>query len=271
MTALSIIIPLIVLSLGMAAAWAIQRKTGNSGWVDTVWSALTGLAAIIGLTLSGSITTPHGMVGALMLVLWAGRLAIHIGGRSRFSGEDPRYAALIEEWGDNASSQLFKFLQIQAVVSTVLVVSVVAAGSAGSRDASMSGFDVAALAIAVIAILGEGMADRQLSEYRSENRSYKGICDIGLWRWSRHPNYFFEWLFWCSWPVMALSGGPLHVGLALLAPALMYWLLVHVSGIPPLEKHMLASRGERFRIYQARTNAFFPGPPRPFDTKETAK
>ncbi|MCD2173475.1 DUF1295 domain-containing protein [Rhizobium sp. C4] len=268
MNALSLIIPLIFLSLGMAAAWAVQRKTGNSGWVDMAWSALTGLAAIIGLAFAGVLTTGPGLMATLILALWAGRLAIHIGGRSRLAGEDPRYAALIEEWGDKAPQQLFKFLQIQAVVSFVLVISVLAATTGTT---ALTNFHYAALAIAAIAILGEAVSDRQLSEFRRENKGFKGICDIGLWRWSRHPNYFFEWLYWCAWGVMALASGPVAIVLALLAPALMYYLLVHVSGIPPLEKHMLASRGELFRLYQMRVNAFFPGPTRPLVLKETVK
>jgi steroid 5-alpha reductase family enzyme len=269
MSVLSIAIPLVILSLGMAAAWAVQRRTGNSGWVDMAWSALTGLAAIVGVALSGMISTGAGIMASVMLLLWAGRLAIHIGGRSRLAGEDPRYAALIEEWGDKAPSQLFKFLQIQALVSFVLVVSVLSASTA--PDGKLTGFHIAAFVIAVIAICGEALSDRQLEEFRRENREFKGICDLGLWRWSRHPNYFFEWLYWCAWPVMAFATGPISVLLALLAPALMYYLLVHVSGIPPLEKHMLASRGERFRLYQARVNAFFPGPPHPLNLKETVK
>lgn len=269
MTVLSLAIPLVLLSLGMAAAWLVQRRTGNSGWVDMAWSALTGLAAIVGIAISGGLSSAPGMMAAAILVLWAGRLAVHIGGRSRLSGEDPRYAALMEEWGDKAPSQLFKFLQIQAFVSVVLVISVLAAAS--GKTGSINGYHIAALLIALVAICGEALADRQLAQFKSENREIKGICDTGLWRWSRHPNYFFEWLYWCAWPVMALSAGPVAVVLALLAPALMYYLLVHVSGIPPLEKHMLASRGERFRLYQARVNAFFPGPPHPLKLKESVK
>ena len=269
MNALSLIVPLVFLSLGMAGAWAVQRKTGNSGWVDMAWSALTGLAAIIGLALSGKLNTGPGLLAAVILALWAGRLAIHIGGRSRLAGEDPRYAALIEEWGDKAPQQLFKFLQIQAAVSFILALSVLAATTAAD---TLTPLHFTALAIAVIAVVGEALSDRQLSDFRRENKGFKGICDVGLWRWSRHPNYFFEWLYWCAWPVMALStGSPLVIAASLLAPALMYYLLVHVSGIPPLEKHMLASRGERFRQYQMRVNAFFPGPPRPLNLKETAK
>ena len=90
------------------------------------------------------------------------------------------------------------------------------------------------------------------------------ICDVGLWGWSRHPNYFFEWFGWLAYPLLAIdSGGGYPWGWAALAgPACMYWLLVHVSGIPPLEAHMLEYRRDEFRAYQARTNAFFPAPPR---------
>jgi steroid 5-alpha reductase family enzyme len=89
-------------------------------------------------------------------------------------------------------------------------------------------------------------------------------CDVGLWGWSRHPNYFFEWLGWLAYPLLAidLSGAYLWGWAALLGPACMYWLLVHVSGIPPLEAHMLERRRDEFRAHQARTNAFFPAPPR---------
>ena len=90
------------------------------------------------------------------------------------------------------------------------------------------------------------------------------ICDVGLWGWSRHPNYFFEWFGWLAYPLLAIDlGGAYPWGfVALAGPVCMYWLLVHVSGIPPLEAHMLERRRDEFRAYQARTNAFFPAPPR---------
>ena len=90
------------------------------------------------------------------------------------------------------------------------------------------------------------------------------ICDVGLWGYSRHPNYFFEWLVWVAFAIIAIAPvGHYPWGwFGLAAPVLMYVLLVHVSGIPPLEAHMLRSRGDAFRLYQARVNAFWPGPPR---------
>jgi steroid 5-alpha reductase family enzyme len=107
------------------------------------------------------------------------------------------------------------------------------------------------------------LSDRQLARFVADPRNAGGICDTGLWAWSRHPNYFFEFLGWCGWPLFAFDPDWPVGWLAVLAPVLMYWLLVHVSGIPPLEQVMLASRGDAFRKYQSRTSAFFPMPPPP--------
>jgi len=121
--------------------------------------------------------------------------------------------------------------------------------------------DFLGLALLAAAVLGEAAADAQLARFARDNSGRKAVCDVGLWAWSRHPNYFFEWLFWCAWPLLSLSSS-VSTFASLLAPALMYWLLVHVSGIPPLEDHMLRTRGDKFRILQRRVNAFFPGPRR---------
>ena len=115
-----------------------------------------------------------------------------------------------------------------------------------------------------VAIAGEGLSDWQLQTFKANPANKGGINDVGLWRFSRHPNYFFETFGWLAYPVLAidLTGAYPWGFAALVAPACMYWLLVYVSGIPPLEQHMLRTRGDRFRAYQRRTNAFFPGPVR---------
>ena len=122
--------------------------------------------------------------------------------------------------------------------------------------------DLIGLATLLAAIVGEAIADWQLRVFKSDPANRKAVCDVGLWRWSRHPNYFFEWLSWLAYPIIAidLAGHNLFGWLALAAPVCMYWVLVHVSGIPPLEDHMLCSRGEAFRAYQKRTRPFFPLP-----------
>ena len=101
--------------------------------------------------------------------------------------------------------------------------------------------DLVGLATLMVAIVGEAIADRQLRAFKGDPANRNAVCDIGLWRWSRHPNYFFEWLSWLAYPIIAIdfAGYNPYGWLALAAPACMYWVLVHVSGIPPLEDHML--------------------------------
>jgi steroid 5-alpha reductase family enzyme len=244
------------LSLAMVGAWAIQRATGLSGWIDTVWSFAVGVGGIIAAVFA------HGDIDrriAILIVItaWALRLGSHIGSRTRGAAEDPRYAKFIEEWGKSASLRLFLFLQIQALAAFILVLAVYLA--AVNNAAFPRSLDLLAAAIALFALIGEAVSDVQLARFRKTPEAKTDVCEIGLWRYSRHPNYFFEWLFWCCWPLFAISGS-VWTWSSLLAPLLMYLLLVHVSGIPPLEDHMLRSRGEKFRALQRRVNAFFPGP-----------
>ena len=122
--------------------------------------------------------------------------------------------------------------------------------------------DLIGLTILSAAIVGEAVADQQLRTFKSDPANRKAVCDVGLWRWSRHPNYFFEWLSWLAYPIIAIDfAGQNPFGwLALAAPVCMYWVLVHVSGIPPLEEHMLRSRGEAFRALSKANASFFPLP-----------
>lgn len=254
------IVPLVVialfLSLAMTGAWGIQRATGMSGWIDTIWSFAVGAGGVIAALMAEGPWARR-MLALGVIVLWALRLGGHIGARTRGGGEDPRYEKLIKDWGERAGLRLFLFLQVQALAAFVLVLAVYLAAS---NPAEFPRFiDMAALLVAVVALCGEALSDHQLSRFRKTPQAKTDVCETGLWRYSRHPNYFFEWLFWCAWPLVALSAFGWS-WLSLLAPLLMYVLLVHVSGIPPLEEHMLRSRGVKFRALQARVNAFFPGP-----------
>ncbi|AMN40820.1 DUF1295 domain-containing protein [Rhodoplanes sp. Z2-YC6860] len=269
MTALALIIGLIAiaasLSLIMSLAWAVEQRTGNSGWIDTVWTfglGGTGVASAL-LSLPGeTFIAPRQWLVAAMTFAWALRLGAHIARRSASRADDPRYAKLRNQWGDRASWQMWILLQKQAVVTVPMALSVWLA--AHNPVPGLRAQDLAGLLIVVIAIAGETLADSQLRAFTRNQENRGAVCDVGLWRWSRHPNYFFEWLAWLAYPVIAveLSGSYPAGWLALAAPACMYWLLVYVSGIPPLEEHMMETRGQAFRDYQARTNVFFPGPAR---------
>ncbi|MDI9847487.1 DUF1295 domain-containing protein [Rhodoblastus sp. 17X3] len=251
------------LNLAMALAWLVRMRTGRSGWIDTIWSAATGLvAAILALApCSGAAPCGRGALAAGLVAVWSARLAGHIFSRTRGAGDDPRYAALAQEWGADFPRRLFAFLQIQAAAALPLVGAVALAARAPRPFPDV--FDLAGVVVAATALCGEALADSQLSQFRRAAPA-RGICEIGLWKYSRHPNYFFEFLFWCAWPLLALDfSGAFPQGLlALAAPAFIYWLLVHVSGVPPLEKHLRASRGAAFEAYTRRVNVFFPGPRR---------
>ena len=262
----SIGLMLVALSILMTGAWVIQQRTGNSGWVDTIWTFSVGLvgAGSALWPLGNSTSNARQWLVAALVAIWSLRLGTHIAVRTAGISDDPRYAAFAKEWGLAAPRRMFVFLQNQALGSVPLVFAIFVAAHfphPGLRPQDYLGVVILALGIG-----GEALADRQLKRFRENPRHQGLVCDAGLWRWSRHPNYFFEWLGWLAYPVIAIS--PDYAlsypwgWASLLAPAFMYWILVHVTGIPPLEAQMLRSRGERYRAYQARTSIFFPLPPR---------
>jgi steroid 5-alpha reductase family enzyme len=257
----------VFLSVAMAGAWLVARKPGQSGWTDVFWTFATGAAGVlvaVGLPSVGALAHPalparQGLVAALAAI-WALRLGLHIAARTRHHGDDPRYAALREEWGPRFPLRLFMFLQVQAAAALLLVVSIVLA--AHNPAPQLGWGDALGAVILMGSIFGEGAADRQLRRFRANPANRGQVCDQGLWSLSRHPNYFFEWLGWTAYAVIALAPAayPATAWLALIGPVFMYVLLVHVSGVPPLEEHMLKSRGPEFRAYQARVSAFWPIP-----------
>lgn len=258
-----LVLAAIALSLIMTAAWALVVSGAKSGWVDAIWTFAVGaVGAIAALTTISSweAHAPRQWLVAALIALWSLRLGLHIVSRTLNGGEDPRYATLRKEWGDGYRARLFWFLQIQAAAALVLVVTALIASK--NPAAALGLGDMLGVIVLAIAIIGEGVADAQLARFRRTNAGSGRVCDIGLWGLSRHPNYFFEWLVWVAFAVIAIDlAGQYWWGLiALAGPAFMYWLLVHVSGIPPLEQHMLRSRGDAFRDYQQRVNAFWPGP-----------
>lgn len=268
MNAWQVLLALIVISAGLSAimtgAWLIQQRTGNSGWVDTVWTFGLGVVGVTGVLapIANAGWQPRQIVVAVFVAVWASRLGLHIAWRSAKISDDPRYADLIKGWGKDAPRQMFWLLQKQALVSIPLALSMFLAAHHPAYGLTIR--DALAILVMLIAVLGEGLADWQLQSFRSDPAHKGGINDIGLWSWSRHPNYFFETFGWLAYPLLAidLTGSYPWGWLALAGPACMYWLLVYVSGIPPLEQHMLRTRGEKFRVYQGRTNAFFPAPPK---------
>ncbi|SDN87924.1 DUF1295 domain-containing protein [Afipia sp. GAS231] len=249
------------LSILMAGAWVVQQRTGNSGWVDTIWTFSLGLvgAGSALWPVAGAVLNARQWLVAALVAIWSLRLGIHIAIRTAGATDDPRYAAFAKEWGANSPRKMFFFLQNQGFASIPLVFAIFVASR--FRGEALRLQDYLGVLTLLAGIAGEAIADAQLKRFRELAANKGRVCDAGLWRWSRHPNYFFEWFGWLAYPVIALSLDYPWGWATLLAPIFMYWILVHVTGIPPLEAQMLRSRGDRYRDYQSRTSAFFPLPP----------
>ena len=241
----------------MTGAWVVQRLTRRSGWIDAIWTFGVGATGVaLALVRFDSPQTCAWRTAAVVIAaaLWSLRLGLHIVARTRKAPDDPRYRKVIDEWGSSAPSRLFLFLQAQGLVGAALAVAVLLAAAEPSSNLRIQ--DSIGLAIFVIALVGEASADAQLMRFRADPAHRGQICDIGLWDRSRHPNYFFEWLIWVAFAVVATDFG---IGaVAWIAPVLMYWTLRYVSGVPPIEERMLLTRGEAFRAYRKKTPTFFP-------------
>ena len=270
MTLLFLVVGLgIALSLIMALAWKVAVRTGRSGWIDAIWSFAVGGAGLVASLVPVTEEEPRRrqLIVGVLVVIWSARLGLHIVCRTMGAGDDPRYAQLREDWGQDFRKRLFWFLQVQAGAAFLLVVSILIAARNPAPELRLG--DWLGILVFVTALAGETLADQQLERFRANAVNKDRVCDTGLWSFSRHPNYFFEWLGWLSYPLIAIDPtGHYPCGwIALSGPAFIYWLLVHVSGVPPLEAHMLRSRGDAFRAYQARVNVFWPGPTRPLAAK----
>lgn len=243
----------------MSVAWLVRYKTGQAGWIDAVWSlsvAFAGCVAAWAPFQFSSLSFRQLSVGFCVLLSFL-RLGSDLAGRARRSADDPRYLALETKWGAARRTRLFWFLQIQAACGFILSLTVyLASRNPAPFDRPV---DWVALALVGVSLVGEAIADRQLRLFKQTGRPER-VCDVGLWGLSRHPNYFFQWLFWVGVAALAInSNGDWPQGfVAGLGPLMMYWLLVYVSGIPPLEKHMMQSRPEAFAAYKQKVNAFFP-------------
>lgn len=253
---------LVFMASVMLVGWIVQRRVANAGWSDVFWVFGTG-AAMVACALAPfealpSPTERQLLVGALAAV-WSLRLGVHIAVRVARGPEDARYVEMRQRLGGGFPRAMLGFMLVQAPVSAVLAFAVLVAAHA---PGPLGPIDLPAALILAFAIWGEGLADAQLARFKADPGNRGRVCDVGLWGWSRHPNYVFEWMAWTAYPVVALGfglGSPWFWA-TLAAPVLMYLLLTRVSGVPPLERAMLASRGEAYRDYQARVSAFFPLP-----------
>jgi steroid 5-alpha reductase family enzyme len=251
-----------ILAAAMVLLWLLQRQTGDAGVVDLGWTSGLGLLALLyAAGLDEGLAARRWLVAAMVLG-WSLRLSLYLlVDRILPRGEDARYGTLRARWGQRAQLRLFVFFQVQALVAALLSIQFMLAMLLPAG--SLRVWDLAALGVVLASVLGESLADRQLRRFRHDPANRGRTCRSGLWRYSRHPNYFFEWIFWLAFVVMAW-GFPVWPA-TWLAPALMLYFILRVTGIPPTEEQALQSRGDDYRRYQRETSAFFPWFPRSAD------
>jgi steroid 5-alpha reductase family enzyme len=238
------------LAVVMTALWARQLRTRNATSVDVAWSfGLAGLAVVYGAFADAPLARRL-LVGGLAFA-WAIRLGLFLlfNRVLGHSDEDGRYRAMREHWGKSAPLNFFWVYQAQAAVAILFSIPLLAAMAGDSLD----GFAVAGVAIWVVAVGGEAIADRQLAAFRGNPANKGRVCQDGLWRYSRHPNYFFEWIHW--WTYVLIGHGAL---LTWVGPAVMLLFLFRISGIPYTELQAVKSRGDAYREYQRTTSVFVP-------------
>lgn len=239
----------------MLVSFFIAIKLNFYSLVDVSWVFSFILAVLVINALVGS-WGPKSVILFLMVTLWSLRLGTHLTSRlySHYPTEDRRYQELKEKWSESLTRNFFLFYMFQGFSVALLSIPFILIINSQEQGLSVIGYT--GLALWAIGWAGESLSDKQLRDF-GKNPSNKGkVCEVGFWYYSRHPNYFFEWMMWLGYGVMALSAPWGFMGL--LSPFIMLYLLLKVTGVPYAEKQSLKSRGEAYRQYQKTTSAFFP-------------
>jgi steroid 5-alpha reductase family enzyme len=242
------------LALMMFVIWLISVRINNAGLVDVGWAlGLVVLAAWYACRGSGFPARKWILAG--MIGLWGLRLATHLVRRIASEPEDGRYQQLRREWhGSNVNLRFLLFFEAQALLDTVLSLPILIA--ALNPASQLNVLEYVGIGFWLVAVIGESIADAQLAAFKRDSANRGHVCQRGLWNYSRHPNYFFEWFVWVGWAVYALASP--FGWLAMICPILMLVFLLRVTGIAATEAQALRSRGEEYARYQQSTSAFVP-------------
>jgi steroid 5-alpha reductase family enzyme len=250
-----ILIALAIAAIVMTIIWLIQLKTKNAGIVDIAWSYNFPIIAIV-YYFTGDGFEQRKLLILGMVLIWGVRLGTHLFVRvlGHHDTEDTRYAALRIEWRDNLNYKFFRFFQFQAVTNVVLSIPFLILCM--NTDPEIHTLEWVGVCIWAIAIIGESVADWQLKEFKKKKENKGKVCQNGLWYYSRHPNYFFEWLIWVGYFVTAVSSP--YGCWAIASPLVMICFLIKVTGVPMTEEQSVKSRGQAYIDYQKSTSMFVP-------------
>ncbi len=241
----------------MFALWLVHLGTGNAAIVDTGWAGGLALIAVLYAVEADGAPLRKWLI-ASMAAIWGLRLAFYLlFTRVLGHAEEGRYVQLRKNWKTHLRFKFLLFFEFQAFLCVAL--SLPFAIPAQNPAPALHPLEYCGGALWLAAMFGEALADAQLHSFKRDPANQGRVCNSGLWRYSRHPNYFFEWLIWVGFCVFALAS-PGGVA-AILSPALILYFLLRVTGIPATEEQNLRSKGDAYREYQRTTSKFVPWPP----------
>lgn len=254
----SIVIILVCLAaccLIMFGVWVWAKAITNAGVVDVFWALNFPIIAIILYLLADGLDERKLFICA-MVVIAGGRLALHLGKRviGHLDEEEGRYKQLRKEWAPNENWKFFTFFQFQGISNVLL--SIPFFFIALNKSPELLLIEYIAIGIWFIAVVGETVSDWQLTQFKGNPANKGEVCDVGLWNYSRHPNYFFQSLMWIAYFLFAMAAP--WGWIAFLSPAIILYLLFNVTGIPATEEQSLRSKGDKYRAYQKSTSVFVP-------------
>ncbi len=249
----------------MISLWLISLKLRFLSAVDLFWSL--GLGALVAWHFRNlqSFSTLVSIALGLFF-FWNIRLSAHLFLRLKelYPKEDSRYETLKASWNRGYALNTFAYFQFQALTIAALPLPFALLRHNIPHDLTF--VFCMGIFLSILGIAGESLADWQLSAFKKLNSTKNVICRTGLWKYSRHPNYFFEWITWCGFGFMGFSSG--YGALSLLSPLVMFVLLNFVSGIGPSEKQSIKRHGEEYLDYKTSTSSFFLWPPKKINRKD---
>lgn len=243
-----------IVAMMMLILWIMHLLIKNAAIVDVGWAAGLGLLAIYYASAAPGWATRKWLI-AFMAAVWSARLAIYLL-FTRVIGkpEEGRYVQLRQDWKTNVSLRFLFFFEFQAPLDVALSLPFLIACL--NPRYPLGWAEPTGAAIWLAAMIGEAVADQQLNNFKKNSANKGKTCQVGLWKYSRHPNYFFEWLIWVGFATFAITSPWGFIGV--LSPVLILYFLLGLTGIPATEAQALRSRGEEYRDYQRRTSAFVP-------------
>ncbi|MBB3641497.1 DUF1295 domain-containing protein [Variovorax atrisoli] len=241
------------------ATWAVSLVRHDASLVDRVWAILIAGAGLVYLALLPAPQTARGLCMALIGSAWALRLCIYITWRNWGHGEDRRYQAIRARNQPNFGfKSLYLVFALQAVLAWIVSAPFLP-GMAAERPLGL--LDALGAALGLFGFVFEAVGDAQMARFKADPANRGQVMDRGLWRYTRHPNYFGEACVWWGIWLMAIGGAGWSGAWSIVSPLLMTWLLLKVSGVRMLESD-IGERRPAYRDYIERTNAFVPGPVR---------